>query len=54
VEPALADAAPGAPVRFVRTGYFCADTRDSAPGRLVFNRTVGLRDTWGKSEKAGG
>jgi glutaminyl-tRNA synthetase len=52
VEPALAEAAPGAPVQFERTGYFCADTRDSAPGRLVFNRTVGLRDTWGKIEKA--
>ena len=54
VEPALAEAAPGAPVQFERTGYFCADTRDSAPGRLVFNRTVGLRDTWGKIEKAAG
>jgi glutaminyl-tRNA synthetase len=54
VEPALAETAPGAPVQFERTGYFCADTRDSASGRLVFNRTVGLRDTWGKIEKAAG
>jgi glutaminyl-tRNA synthetase len=52
VEPALGDAAPSAPVQFERTGYFCADTRDSARGRLVFNRTVGLRDTWGKIERA--
>jgi glutaminyl-tRNA synthetase len=54
VEPAVVDAAPGAPVQFVRTGYFCADTRDSAPDRLVFSRTVRLRDTWGKIEKTGG
>ena len=54
VEPALAAAAPGDLVQFERTGYFCADTRDTAPGRPVFNRTVGLRDTWGKIEKAAG
>jgi glutaminyl-tRNA synthetase len=52
VEPALAAAPPGALVQFERTGYFCVDTRDAAPGRPVFNRTVGLRDTWGKIEKA--
>jgi len=47
VEPALAgDNAEGA-VQFERQGYFCRD-RDSSPGRLVFNRTVGLRDTWAK------
>jgi glutaminyl-tRNA synthetase len=51
VEPALAETAPGTTVQFERTGYFCVDTRDSAPGRPVFNRTVGLRDTWGKIEK---
>ncbi len=54
VEPALASAAPGARFQFERTGYFCVDTRDSAPGRPVFNRTVGLRDTWGKIEKGQG
>jgi glutaminyl-tRNA synthetase len=48
VEPALADIAPGASVQFERQGYFCADRRDSKPGRLVFNRTVSLRDTWAK------
>jgi len=53
LEPALADAAPEAPVQFERQGYFCADT-DSQPGRLVFNRTVGLRDSWAKAQAAGG
>ena len=51
VEPALADAAAGTHYQFERTGYFCVDP-DSAPGHLVFNRTVTLRDTWGKIEKA--
>jgi glutaminyl-tRNA synthetase len=51
VEPALAGAPPGSRFQFERQGYFCADSRDSAPGRLVFNRTVGLRDTWAKIEK---
>ena len=37
----------GEPVQFERQGYFCRD-RDSTPGRPVFNRTVGLRDTWAK------
>ncbi|MGH8732267.1 MAG: glutamate--tRNA ligase family protein, partial [Burkholderiales bacterium] len=47
IEPALAaDNSPDA-VQFERQGYFCRDP-DSAPGRLVFNRTVGLRDTWAK------
>jgi glutaminyl-tRNA synthetase len=47
VELALAgDNGEGA-VQFERQGYFCRD-RDSSPGRLVFNRTVGLRDTWAK------
>jgi len=45
VEPALAGAPPGARFQFERQGYFCVDSRDSAPGRPVFNRTVGLRDT---------
>jgi glutaminyl-tRNA synthetase len=47
VEPALASAPVGEAVQFERQGYFCADP-DSAPERLVFNRTVGLRDTWAK------
>jgi glutaminyl-tRNA synthetase len=49
LEPALAEAALGAPVQFERQGYFCRDP-DSAPGRLVFNRTVGLRDSWAKAQ----
>jgi glutaminyl-tRNA synthetase len=49
VEPSLAAAAPGARVQFERNGYFCVDP-DSSPASLVFNRTVGLRDTWAKIE----
>jgi glutaminyl-tRNA synthetase len=55
VERALASAEPEARVQFERVGYFCADWRDHVPGRrLVFNRTVGLRDTWAKIERSGG
>jgi glutaminyl-tRNA synthetase len=50
LEPSLAGAAPGTRVQFERLGYFCADP-DSAPGRLVFNRTAALRDTWAKIER---
>ncbi|HXA23587.1 MAG TPA: glutamine--tRNA ligase, partial [Acetobacteraceae bacterium] len=53
MEPALATAPVGEPVQFERQGYFCPDP-DSAPGRLVFNRTVGLRDTWAKVQAGGG
>jgi glutaminyl-tRNA synthetase len=52
VEPALAEAKVEKPVQFERNGYFCLD-RDSAPGKLVFNRTIGLRDTWAKEKAAG-
>jgi glutaminyl-tRNA synthetase len=47
VEPALAGRNSAAAVQFERQGYFCLDA-DSTPERLVFNRTVGLRDTWAK------
>ncbi|MFQ5467138.1 MAG: hypothetical protein ACE5DS_03275 [Kiloniellaceae bacterium] len=47
LEPALAEAAPGAAVQFERVGYFCLDA-DSTANRPVFNRTVPLRDTWAK------
>jgi glutaminyl-tRNA synthetase len=47
VEPSLAGANAAGAVQFERQGYFCSDP-DSQPGRLVFNRTVGLRDTWAK------
>jgi glutaminyl-tRNA synthetase len=52
VEPALVGANDAATVHFERQGYFCRD-RDSVPGKLVFNRTVGLRDTWAKVRAAG-
>ncbi|MCX7026964.1 MAG: glutamine--tRNA ligase/YqeY domain fusion protein [Spirochaetes bacterium] len=52
-ETALVSIESGKVVQFERLGYFCVDP-DSAPGRLVFNRTVGLRDTWAKIEKKGG
>jgi glutaminyl-tRNA synthetase len=45
VEPALATAAVGERFQFERVGYFCVDP-DSKPGALVFNRTIGLRDSW--------
>jgi glutaminyl-tRNA synthetase len=51
-EPALADVTPGSRYQFLRMGYFCTDP-DSTAGKLVFNRTVGLRDTWAKMEKTG-
>jgi len=47
LEPALAATASGGPVQFERLGYFCPDP-DSTPNHIVFNRTVGLRDTWAK------
>ena len=52
VEPALASALPGDKFQFLRQGYFCVDSRDSTSEKLVFNRTVSLRDTWAKIEKA--
>jgi glutaminyl-tRNA synthetase len=50
VEPSLAGGNASAPVQFERLGYFCPD-KDSRPGALVFNRTVGLRDTFAKEVK---
>jgi glutaminyl-tRNA synthetase len=50
VEPGLAEAQPGDRFQFLRQGYFCLDP-DTRPGLLVFNRTVGLKDSWGKAEK---
>ncbi|HUV12449.1 MAG TPA: glutamine--tRNA ligase/YqeY domain fusion protein [Acidobacteriota bacterium] len=51
VEPSLKDAEPGSRVQFERLGYFCVDSVDSKPDRLVFNRTVPLRDSWSKIER---
>jgi glutaminyl-tRNA synthetase len=50
VEPSLAAAQPEKAYQFEREGYFCADNRYSSAEHLVFNRTVGLRDTWAKIE----
>jgi glutaminyl-tRNA synthetase len=52
VEPGFAADNLEETVQFERQGYFCRDP-DSAPGRLVFNRTIGLRDTWAKSQAGG-
>lgn len=49
VEPSLAVAVAGVTYQFEREGYFCADSHYSSADHLVFNRTVGLRDTWAKS-----
>ena len=49
LEPGLAAEAPGFVCQFERLGYFCADSRDHLPGsQAVFNRTIGLRDSWAK------
>jgi len=53
VEPSLRGAAPGARFQFERLGYFSVDP-DTTAEHLVVNRTVGLRDTWAKIEKAPG
>ncbi|MDH4158286.1 MAG: glutamate--tRNA ligase family protein, partial [candidate division Zixibacteria bacterium] len=52
LEPSLKNAPPESRFQFLRHGYFCVDNVDSTPDKLVFNRTVGLRDTWAKIEKA--
>ena len=52
LEPSLAGAQGGQRVQFERLGYFCVDSEDSSPDRLVFNRTVTLRDAWAKIRKS--
>ena len=52
VEPSLKGAEPGSRYQFERQGYFCVDSVDSTPEGPVFNRTVTLRDSWAKIEKA--
>ncbi len=47
-EPGLQNAEPGSAYQFERVGYFCADEKESQPGRPVFNRVVPLRDSWTK------
>ena len=46
VEASLAEAAAPAGFQFMRVGYFCVDSRDSRPDHLVFNRSVGLKDSF--------
>ena len=56
LEPALGEATVEQPVQFERQGYFCLD-KEASPGKLVFTRTIGLRDTFAKDmakEKAAG
>jgi glutaminyl-tRNA synthetase len=53
LEPGLAKAAVGEAVQFERQGYFCGDDR-SSPDRPMFNRTIGLRDSWAKAQAGGG
>jgi len=50
LEPSLTDAKQGVNYQFLRNGYFCLDS-DSSQENLIFNRTVGLRDSWGKKQK---
>ena len=52
IEPSLAAAKPGESFQFLRQGYFCVDS-DSTPERLVFNRSVALKDTWAKMQARG-
>ena len=51
LEPSMAEAQAGTPYQFERIGYFCLDGQDSRPGAPVFNRTVALRDSWGRRKR---
>jgi len=53
LEPSLVKAQPADRYQFERLGYFCVDNVESKTGHLIFNRTVSLRDTWARLEKAG-
>ena len=50
-EASLSSAAPGDRFQFLRQGYFIADEKESTPGKPVFNRTTGLRDSWAKVQR---
>ena len=52
VEPSLADAKSGSSFQFERTGYFCVDP-DTVGPKLVFNRSVSLKDSWSKEQQKG-
>lgn len=51
LEPSLAEIPAGETVQFERMGYYCADPDSATAGKPVFNRTVGLRDSWAKAKK---
>ena len=51
LEPSLKEAKAGDYFQFLRKGYFCLDSKDSSKSNLVFNKTVGLRDSWSKKHK---
>ena len=51
LEPGLARALPGTTYQFERLGYFCVDSVDSSTAKMVFNRTVALRDGWARIER---
>ena len=51
IEPSMAEAQAGMPYQFERIGYFCLDGPDSSAGAPVFNRTVALRDSWGRRRR---
>ncbi len=51
IEPSVSGAAQGSRYQFERLGYFCVDSKDTSSGRMVFNRTISLRDSWAKIEK---
>jgi glutaminyl-tRNA synthetase len=53
VEPGLKQASSDERFQFEREGYFCVDSKHSTPDALVFNRVVGLRDTWAKMVQSG-
>lgn len=53
VEPALASCPAGERFQFIRQGYFCSDSAEHAPGKPVFNRIVGLKDSWAKLNNKG-
>jgi glutaminyl-tRNA synthetase len=50
IEPALANARIGEHFQFLRLGYFCVDTK-STKEQIIFNKTVGLKDSWAKEQK---
>jgi glutaminyl-tRNA synthetase len=51
VEPSLGEARPEVRYQFERLGYFCLEPKDASPGKLVFNRTVSLKDSWAKEAR---